>query len=234
MAVQRQENIFISRWSIIRNRLFEPTSLVFFIVLSFYLAQAVISLFIGISPPMTDFITVISLLSIAFFLHLLFGFRKTVPIFLGMGFFLHIIGLYKIIPYNAYYIGELYGASQLAYHYDWFVHSFGTGFLAVAFSSILYPHLKRAFNSKYLIFLMLLLCVLGFGALNEITEYIGFTVFGYGAGFMEFGAGDSSPFEGPWQNSSMDMVNNLIGGIIFIGLFMLNKKYGLFGKKDDR
>ncbi|MCX6707926.1 MAG: hypothetical protein NT001_07405 [Candidatus Woesearchaeota archaeon] len=231
MAPDKKEKN-ISRWQIIRSRLFEPTSTIFLIVIAFYLIQAIISPFSGISPPLTDFITVMVLISIAFFLHLLFGFKRTVPIFLAIGFFIHIIGLYKIIPYNANYIGELYGAPQLAYHYDWFVHSFGTGCLAVALSSMLYPYLKKAFSSKYLMFAILLLCVLGLGSLNEITEYIGFTIFGYGEGFMEFGAGDSSPFEGPWQNSCMDMTNNLMGGILFIGVFMLDKRYGLFGKKE--
>lgn len=209
----------------------EPASVIFMLAIAFYLVQAIFAVFSKTSPPILDFVTVTSLLILAFVLHLYFKFDRIVPIFLCIGFFLHIIGLYKIIPYNPYYVGELYGAPQLNYHYDWIVHIFGFGFLAAAFSSMVYPYLSRAFKSRFAIFLIILLATLGMGSLNEVVEFLGYGVYGYGEGFLEFGSGDTSPNGSPWQNSSMDMVNNLIGGIVFIGIFVLSKHGSLSGKK---
>lgn len=203
----------------------DQVSYLFLVVISIYLLQAIATFFSDKSPPIVDFVVVISILIAAFILHLVLGFKKTVPICLFLGFFLHIVGLYKIIPYNLYYVGELYGAPQLGYHYDWLVHFFGAGFLAVALSSAFYPYLRKSIRSRYAIFMILLFAIVGFGAMNEVSEFIGFTIFGHGEGFLEFGAGDASPNEGPWQNSSMDMINNTLGGIIFIGSFILIKKY---------
>lgn len=191
----------------------------------FYGIQAIIGIFYENSPPLIDFLTVLLILSSAFILHLRFGFKKTVPIGIGIGFLFHIIGLYKFIPYNQYYIGTLYGAPQLNYHYDWVVHSVGFAFFVIAFCSMSYPYFKNAFKSKLTIFFLILFFMLGFGALNEIIEYAGYNVFGYGQGFLEFGEGDSSPAAGPWENSSMDLICNLTGGIFAAGLFLLNKKY---------
>lgn len=214
----------------LKEKLSDPASIWFLAVIAIYIVQAILSPLSGAFPPLVDFFTVASLLVIAFVLHLLFRFNRTVPIALGIGFMFHIIGLYKIIPYNQYYLGELYGAPQLYYHYDWIVHTAGFGFLAIALSSMLYPYLKKAFDSKFIIFLILLLCAVGLGSLNEVIEFVGYGIYGYGEGFLEFGSGDSSPNAGPWRNSSTDMLNNTIGGIMFIGAFILNKKYGWFGK----
>ncbi len=212
----------------LKQRLTDKTSVLFYVVILFYLVQVLASLFSSISPPILDFVVILSVLILIFIRHLFLGLKRTVPIFIGIGFLFHIVGLYKIIPYNEYYVGTLYGAPQLAYHYDWIVHSLGLGFLTIALSSILYPYLKPTLKNPWLIFSFLVLLVMGFGALNEILEFMGFTLWGYGEGFMEFGEGDSSPNGGPWNNSMMDMVSNFIGAIIFIGVFMLDKKYGVF------
>jgi len=215
----------------IKERLYGPTSAVFLIVIVFYIIQFILALFSEISAPLFDLSAAILLLLFALVLHLLVGFKRTVPIFLCIGLFFNIIGLYPIIPYNEHYTGTLYGAPQLNYHYDWIAHSVGFGFFALAFSSVLYPYIKKSFKSEYAVFIVILLAMMGFGAINEINEYLGFTVFGYGKGFMEFGEGDFSPYGGPWQNSSMDLINNLLGGIVFIGAFVLDKKYHFFTKK---
>lgn len=217
----------------LKGRLSEPTSILFMLAIFFYAIQAIIAIFSEISPPLVDLLVVTSIIIVAFMIHLKSkGLKKTVPIFLLIGFLFHITGLYVITLHNPYYVGSLYGAPQLSYHYDWIVHLFGTGFLALAFSSIVYPYLIKAFKSRFTIFLIILACIVGMGSLNEIMEFVGFNIVGYGGGFLGLGSGDFSPLENPWQNSCMDMTNNLIGGIVFIGLFMLDKRYGLFGKKD--
>lgn len=210
---------------IFRERLSEPTSILFLVAIFFFLTQAVLSSFFESFPPLIDFFTVISLLIFAFILHLFYRFEKIVPIALSIGFLFHIAGLYKIIPYNPYYYGNLYGAPQLMYHYDWIVHTIGTGFLAIGFSSITYPYLKKAFRSRLAIFLIILLAVIGMGSLNEVAEFVGYGFYGYGEGFLEFGTGDFSPDSGPWSNTCTDMLNNIIGGAVFIGAFILIKKY---------
>lgn len=200
---------------------FNIVSALFIAFILFYGLQAIISLFYENSPPLIDFLIVLAILSSAFILHLKFKFKKAVPIGIGLGFIFHIAGLYKFIPYNPYYIGTLYGAPQLSYHYDWIVHSIGFAFFVIAFCSMSYPYFKRAFKSKLTIFFIILFFMLGFGAFNEILEYAGYTVFGYGQGFLEFGEGDSSPESGPWENSSRDLICNLIGGIVAAALFLL-------------
>jgi len=209
----------------LKKRLYGPASALFILAISFFILQMILFFFVDYSPPLIDLVTVTSIMALAFILHLLFKFNKSVPLLLTAGFMVHIIGLYKIIPYNPGYVGTLYGAPQLGFHYDWIVHTIGFGFLATALSSVTYDHLKKGLKSSFIIFIVLLFCSTGLGALNEVTEYLGYGVYGYGEGFMEFGDGDSSPDAGPWQNASMDMVNNLLGGIIFIGFFVLRRKY---------
>ncbi|MBU0535828.1 MAG: hypothetical protein KKE20_02600 [Nanoarchaeota archaeon] len=216
--------------SAIKERIFDRTSMVFLFCMLFYLIQALLALFFKSFPPLFDLFASVLLLGFAYLLHIQVGFRRTVPIFLAIGLFFNVLGLYSIIPYNEFYIGNLYGAPQLGYHYDWIAHSIGFGFFALAFSSVSYPFLRKAFRSNYTVFIFILLAMMGFGAINEINEFLGFNMFGIGEGFMEFGAGDQSPLEGPWENACMDLVNNLLGGIIFIGAFVIDKHYNLFSR----
>lgn len=204
----------------------DKVSILFFIVIGFYAVQAIAAFFFPkIMPPLMDFAAAILLLCLAYLLHKKYGATMVVPIFLGIGFFIHFIGLYNIIPYNQYYTGNLYGAPQLNYHYDWIVHSVSMGFFAAAIASIFYPYLKRAFKSDFTVFFFLLLACLGMGLMNEVLEFVGYKFFGVGHGFMEFGEGDISPNAGPWQNSCTDMLNNIIGATVFIGNFILAKRY---------
>ncbi|MBD3313303.1 hypothetical protein GF345_02575 [Candidatus Woesearchaeota archaeon] len=216
----------------IHSRAKDSTSLLFVIVFAFYALQFAGSFIYGHFPPHLDFIAALALISLGFIIHLIAGVSPLVPIGLGIGLFFNIIGLYHIIPYEGY-VGTLYGAPQLGYHYDWIVHSFGFGFFSLAFSSLMFPYLRKSFRSYYIIFIVLLLCMLGFGAMNEINEYLGYSYLGIGEGFLEFGDGDTSPSEGPWENTSMDLVNNLIGGILFVGGFMLYKKYIMFNNTSE-
>jgi len=189
-----------------------------------YWAQTLFSLFDKHIAPPPDLFAAASITSFIFMIHLFFRFRAVVPLFLGIGFVPHVIGLYKIIPYNEYYSGTLYGWSFFNYHYDWIVHFFAIFCFSIAFCSIFYPYYKKNFKSKFLIFVLILFFMLGLGAFNEILEYVGFDVLGYGEGFLEFGPGDCSPYEGPWQNSSMDLIFNLFGAVSGIGLFLIVKE----------
>ena len=206
------------KYTNLKNRFFDKTSIYFIIFILFYGVQGVISIFNKkIAPPMDIFATT-SIIILFFVLHFFVRLKKIVPIFIGLGFIPHILGLYPMFGG-----GTLYGLPLLNYHYDWIVHSVGIFCYSIAFCSIMYPYFKRGFKSKLLIFVLVLFFMVGLGAFNEILEYVGFDVFGYGEGFLEFGDGDSSPHAGPWQNSSMDMVSNLIGGVIGIGAFLLIK-----------
>ena len=48
-----------------------------------------------------------------------------------------------IYPINEYYLGTLYGAPWLNYHYDWIVHSVGFAMYALACSALFYKYLKK-------------------------------------------------------------------------------------------
>ncbi|MFH1053390.1 MAG: DUF2238 domain-containing protein [Candidatus Woesearchaeota archaeon] len=218
--------IIINEWrkKSIKKRLANPTSVLFVIFILFYAVQIIFRLYSDRIAPSIDLAVAVMIFIICLVLHLLFKFKIIVPILISIGLFTHIIGLYRIIPINEYHIGSLYGAPQLNYHYDWFVHSFGFGMYVLAACIVFYPYLRKAFRNKPIIFLFILFFMMGLSALNEIAEFAGYTAFGYGEGFLEFGDGDSSPDHGPWQNASMDLVSNLIGGIVFAGLFMLFRK----------
>ncbi|MBW2966250.1 hypothetical protein KY342_04055 [Candidatus Woesearchaeota archaeon] len=204
----------------LKNRFLDKTSLFFIFFILFYGIQGIISIFNNKVAPPLDIFAAASIITLFFILHLFIRFKIIVPIFIGIGFIPHIFGLYPLFGEGI----SLYGLSSLDYHYDWIVHSFGIFCYSIAFCSIIYPYLKKGLKSKFLIFILVLFFMLGLGAFNEILEYVGFDVFGYGKGFLEFGDGDSSPYAGPWQNSSMDMVSNLVGGVIGTGSFLLLKK----------
>jgi len=204
----------------LKNSLLDKTSLIFILFILFYGIQGIVSIFSNKTAPPLDIFAAASIITLFFVLHLFIGFKTIVPLFIGMGFFPHILGLYPIFGEGI----TLYGLASLNYHYDWIVHSVGIFCYSIAFCSIIYPYLKKGLKSKFLIFILVLFFMQGVGAFNEILEYIGFDVVGYGEGFLEFGDGDSSPTSGPWQNSSMDMISNLLGGVLGVGSFLFAKK----------
>jgi len=200
------------------------TSRYFLFFLCFYGVQLVLTFFIDFFPPWPDLLAAVLLLCLVYILHTRVGFRRTVPLFMGLGFLLHIAGLYQVIPYNPGYIGTLYGAPQLFFHYDLIVHSVGIFFFSLVICSMTYPYFRKGFKSKLFIFVLILFIMLGIGAFNEILEYVGFDVLGQGEGFLEFGEGDSAPGSGPWENASLDLLANLLGGIVSIGSFLTVKR----------
>jgi hypothetical protein len=196
----------------------------FILFLLFYGVQFIFAILGIIDVPFVDFYFVLGVLVFFFFLNRKYKFSRIVPICLGLGALLHIIGLYNIIPYNEYYTGTLYGWGKLSYHYDLIAHIWGMFFISIASCSLFYFSLKKGFNNnKILIFIILIFLMLGVGAFNEMLEYTGFTFLGHGLGFLKYGDGDSSPIEGPWENSSMDMFANLLGIVLGVSIFLIRK-----------
>jgi len=197
----------------------------------FYAVMDIAVIFFNLPAPIVDVTAAFLLLTSLFLLHLKFRFKRTVPIAAALSLFIHIIGLIKLFP-SATWDGALYGAPQLNYHYDWIAHSVGLGLYAIAACSIFYLHLRKAFKNYFIIFLILLLSMMGISAIHEAVEFLGYQTLGYGEGFLEFGAGDGLYTGGPWYNSSTDIISNFIGGVFFIGLFVLTKKYKKIKSKD--
>jgi hypothetical protein len=188
-----------------------------------YAVQGILSIFYSWLAPTKDLLAAAAIVLILLIIHRMIRIPRISAILLGVSFIPHVIGLYQIIRYDNY-VTTLYGAPQLYYHYDWFVHVFAMICISVAFSAMTYKYFMMGFRSKMLMFVIVLFFVLGLGSLSEIMEYVGFDSLGYGSGFLEYGEGDSSPTQGPWQNSSMDMVSNLAGALVGTGLFLLLKR----------
>ena len=201
----------------------ERTQFLFFFFLLFYGVQLALSFFIPRMPPFIDFTTGVGILLVFYLIHRKHALPWMLPLCLGIGFLPHIIGLYQSIPYNAYYTGTLYGAPQLFDQYDLFVHSVGFGILALAFCMAARPYIKTTLPTVFT-FAILLLCMVGFGALNEVLEYAGYTAFGYGEGFLEYGPGDYGPDKGPWKDAMQDLTANLFGGSLAILLYFRFRK----------
>jgi len=200
---------------------YQRTTFLFILFIIFYAIQFVFSFFIEWFAPSLDLAAITIGLIFVLALHHRLHLNPVVPWCLGIGFLFHILGLYQIIPYNEFYVGTLYGAPQLFHQYDLLVHSVGFGFLVFALCSFLYPYVKDTIRNKGALFILFLITALGFGAVNEIIEYTGFTIFGYGEGFFEFGTGDSTPESGPWNDAMQDLIANLFGASLSILLYML-------------
>ncbi len=195
----------------------DKTSGIFLFFIGFYGIQMVASFFIDGLAPVWDIAAAVFIIALFFMVHKLSGLKPAVPLLIGAGFFPHIIGLYGFFGHGV----TLYGSEIFNYHYDWLVHSFGMFCYSAAFCSISYSYLKKGLKSRILVFVFILFFMNGVGAFNETMEYVGFDVLGYGEGFLEYGDGDFSPVGGPWENSSMDMVANLLGILLGIGTFFL-------------
>lgn len=200
------------------------TSWVFLAFILFYLVQGIFSIFLENFAKPLDIFAATAVIALFFLLHHFVKLKSIVPLMLGIGLFPHIIGLYKIIPYNHGYIGTLYGWAGFNYQYDLFVHFFAIFCFSVAFCSIFHPYLIKGLKSKFLMFIVALFFVIGVGGLNEVIEYVGYDAFGYGEGFLEYGEGDDTPTSGPWKDSCTDLIANIFGGVIGIGGFILIKK----------
>jgi len=116
--------------------------------------------------------------------------------------FLHLSG-------GGLYIGEtrLYELMLLPlsetypiFRYDQFVHMFGFGITTLLVFHLLKPLLKPGLKKWTAISIVVVMAGLGFGALNEIVEFMA-TVLSPSTGV------------GGYVNTSLDLVSNLIGAI---------------------
>ncbi len=88
--------------------------------------------------------------------------------------------------------------------YDHAVHMFGFGIMTLVSYHLLRPFLRREIDRWWTIWLLVILMGSGFGALNEIIEFIAvITVPDTGVG--------------GYENTLLDLVFNLIGGIAAAG-----------------
>lgn len=101
-------------------------------------------------------------------------------------------------------------------HYDTLAHLIGMMLFSLSVF-LTYRYVQE--RLKVLHIGILFFALFGIGACLEITEYSGYRLFGYGAGWLRFGEGDNSTNFGPWGDSMTDMLANLIG--ITCGLLLL-------------
>lgn len=106
-----------------------------------------------------------------------------------------------------------YQTSPLGLEYDCWVHGL-FGFAAMLI--VLQAYHFRGLYSPWMINLAGLVLILGFSAFHEIFEYAGAMVLGQGEGVLFVGAGDLDEWD-----TQKDMLNNLLGGVLGVGVFRL-------------
>lgn len=136
--------------------------------------------------------------------------------------FLHMLGgglrvgdgvLYKFIIFDLVGSGE----SQIL-KFDQLVHFFGFGVATIVFYQLLRPHLGALINRRVIYFL-LTLGGMGFGALNEVIEFAAVVFFG------QTGVG------GYW-NTALDLVFNLLGAVAAVIFIHFRHFRKIVAKKD--
>jgi uncharacterized membrane protein YjdF len=85
--------------------------------------------------------------------------------------------------------------------YDQFVHMWGFATAALLTQNILVGHLRSPMKGKFAISLVIVMAAAGFGAFNEIVEYL------VDSALPESGVGG-------YINTSLDLCSNMIGAIV--------------------
>ena len=75
------------------------------------------------------------------------------------------------------------------------------------------------------ILVIMMFATMGVGSLVEMTEFWGYLYLGEGDGVLFFGGGDTDPVlinevGGGWINAMEDLVNNFLGGLLAIIIFI--------------
>ncbi len=96
-------------------------------------------------------------------------------------------------------IGE---GDSLVFKFDQLVHFFGFGVASLVFFHLLRPYLRPTVNWK-VVYLLIVLGGSGFGALNEVVEFIAVVL------FKQTGVGG-------YYNTALDLVFNLLGAVAAI------------------
>jgi len=130
---------------------------------------------------------------------------------LGIFLILHNLGTFG--TYSNYYFGL---------EYDLYVHTY----FGIVASLMLY----RTYNTVgpykgWFMIVAIIAIVLGLSAIHELFEYAGAVILGEGEGVLFLGAGDIDEWD-----TQKDMRNNLIGGLIGLGLYFVYNK--VFRRED--
>ncbi|MFH1849152.1 MAG: hypothetical protein ABH879_03105 [archaeon] len=145
---------------------------------------------------------------------LLLRFYRYVPAFsawtLGLGTLWHAAGVF---PFQV--SGETVTLYSHYSQYDLFTHFCGFLMLTLGILHIYVSNHKRTRAD----IVILLVAVIGLGAVMEISEYLGYRFFGYGEGWIRFGDGDNSANFGPWGDSMTDSIANVAGVILGCALY---------------
>jgi len=107
---------------------------------------------------------------------------------------------------------DFYSLYPLGIEYDFWLHGY-FGFIA---SLILYRSLTRyKIKPRYFIVSVILVTILGLSAFHELVEFAGEVTLGKGGGIFFIGPGDLDEWD-----TQKDMLNNLIGAIIGLTLYI--------------
>ena len=150
---------------------------------------------------------------------LIFVYKKNLPDCLVVCFSLsalpHFLGL---IPLGAN--GRvLYDDTFIIANYDLLSHTIAFVLFSIGFLSYLRPKVNR--------FLIMFLALMGVGMIIEISEFLGYILFGIGKGWLAFGHSDSSANFGPWGDSMMDSISNMVGIILGFVIYILRTRIKL-------
>lgn len=124
----------------------------------------------------------------------------------------HIAGVF---PFNMN--GKEVSLYYIYGNYDIFCHLFGFILFSIGLFCLYKANHK---NPSKLDITIVLLALVGAGAIIEVSEYVGYRLFGIGEGYLKFGEGDNSNNFGPWGDSMTDSISNIAG--ILIGFIFYN------------
>lgn len=129
----------------------------------------------------------------------------------------HFIGL---IPFSFNgRVSTLYDDSFIIANYDILSHTVAFILFSTGFLFYLKPKANR--------FLIMFLALMGVGMIIEISEFLGYILFGLGNGWLAFGHSDSSANFGPWGDSMMDSISNMVGIILGFIIYILRTRIKL-------
>ncbi len=123
----------------------------------------------------------------------------------GGGLYINGEKLYELMLIN------LVGAPYHIFKYDQLMHIYGFFTATLAMYYLIKPSLKKNFNKWISLSIVVIFAGVGLGALNEIIEFSA-TVF-----LNETGVGG-------YVNTCLDLVSNLIGAVIGMGLIIWKEK----------
>jgi hypothetical protein len=145
-----------------------------------------------------DYVTLMVQVSLVFWLGKHFrlpAYSVIMAMFISLPHAIGILGLYAQVPL-----------------YDTVLHVLG-GLLLTPFLAELLFSLGR-FRKGVMIFIILILLMVGVGALHEFNEYFGYLFFGLGNSVYQMGTGDFTAEIGVWQNTMIDMLANATGAFL--------------------